>query len=193
MLRSNKNFEPCFVKLNLFSNTLMEVSPGNSSKLANMSLDDFVDNWDESDSESNSELELQPQLNEKKVKKLKKKIKEKVAKKKKEAKVEEEDDDVEEIEGEEEKDDDEEESDDDTTGANVQKKYIKTLRQKDPEFFEFLKVSCFILYLGCSARVPKVNTFAPSKCSCQSVPPPGVYYDARGNVFIHSYHNFYLK
>ena len=36
---------------------------------------------------------------------------------------------------------DESESEDDTTGAKIQKKYIKTLKQKDPEFFEFLKVN----------------------------------------------------
>ena len=99
-----------------------------------MSLDDFVDNWDESDSGSDSACQPVPQTNGKKEKKLIKKKKIEKGKKKKEEKVKSKEKDEDDNES-------ESESDDDTTGAKTQKKYIKTLKQKDPEFFEFLKVN----------------------------------------------------
>ena len=92
-----------------------------------------MDNWDESDSGSDSASHPVPQTNGKEKKLIKKKQIEK-GKEKKEEKVKSKEKDEDDNE-------DESESDDDITGAKTQKKYIKTLKQKDPEFFEFLKVN----------------------------------------------------
>ena len=136
--------------------TVAEESIKTGKKLSEQNLDDFLDNWDDDDSgdEAGDTTETVTEVktkSKKKVKKLKKTAKvqddesegetveapkiakkEKIKKAKKSAKAAEPAESSEEEE-------DEEEDNASETGANKQKNYIASLKNKDPEFYEFLK------------------------------------------------------
>ena len=119
-------------------------------QLGDMSLEDFLDHWDDDDSddEEDSEkpaAEKSPPVAAGKKEKLKKKIVEKKekakGKKAKEVKKKEEKEDSDEEDG-------EEGMEEGGTGAKSQKVYIKSLKDKDPEFYKFLKeFNLFLWYL----------------------------------------------
>ena len=132
-----------------------KLNKGESKALSEQNLEEFLDNWDD---ESDDDTQEVPQPVKKKEKKKKaapekpeetKKNKKATKTKDKKKKVVEKEPTPEKEEVEDDEDDDEEERDisdeeespdhKEKTGAGKQKKYISSLKNQDPEFYEFLK------------------------------------------------------
>ena len=100
----------------------VETSVKDVSKTNDLSFEQFLDNWDD-----NSDVE--EDSNEVPIANKKKKAKQVNKAEKKEGKQAKED----------QKENNEEIQEDKSTGAKSQKKYLQSLKSKDPEFYDFLK------------------------------------------------------